>query len=76
MTRNRLSDLNNHLFEQLERLNDTDITEQELKVEITRSKAMSDVAKNIIENGKLALEASKFRDARTDIEHEMPRLLE
>jgi len=76
MTRNKLSDLNNHLFEQLERLNDTDITEQELKVEITRSKAMSDVAKNIIENGKLSLEAIKFRDTRTDIEHEMPKLLE
>ena len=50
--RNTLGDLNNHLFEQLERLNDEELTEGELQKEIQRSKSIEGVAKQIIENGK------------------------
>ena len=61
-TRNKLSDLNNHLFEQLERLNDDDYMNENADKEIERSKAIANVGKTIIENGKLASDAQKHAD--------------
>ena len=55
--KNKLIDLNNHLFEQMERLNDDDLGGENLSEEINRSKAMSNCAAQIINNAKLALEA-------------------
>lgn len=52
--KNTLSDLNNHLFEQLERLNDEDLTEEQLDRELRRSDGMTKVAERIIRNGELA----------------------
>ena len=37
---NKLSDLNNHLFAELERLSDEELNEDELKSEIGRAKAI------------------------------------
>lgn len=59
--KNTLTDLNNYLFEAIERLND-DLTEEELNKEIKRSNAVQKVAKTIIENGSLALQAKKHLD--------------
>lgn len=59
--KNTLADLNNHLFEQLERLNDEELTGEELEREIQRSKSITAVAKTIIENGALALDAKNTR---------------
>lgn len=61
-TRNKLSDLNNHLFEQLERLNDDELMANNAEEEIARSKAIAGIGKTIIENGKLALDAQKHAD--------------
>lgn len=60
--KNTLSDLNNYLFEQLERLQDDELTDEQLEKEITRSKAVQGIAKTIIENGVLALDAKKHMD--------------
>jgi hypothetical protein len=57
--KNKLSDLNNHLFAQLERLSDEDLKADELKSEIERSKAVTRVAREIVVNGRLALDAQK-----------------
>ena len=54
---NKLSDLNNHLFAQLERLGDEELKGDELATEITRAKAVSDIAEQIIANGALVLRA-------------------
>lgn len=60
--KNTLSDLNNYLFEQMERLQDDSLDEEALDKEIKRSEAVQKVAKTIIENGKLALSAKKHLD--------------
>lgn len=60
--KNKLIDLNNHLFEQMERLNDEDLNEENFKKEIERAKAMTGIAQNIIQNGKLMLDSMKFVD--------------
>lgn len=57
MTKNTLDDLNNHLFEELERLNDRDLAEDQVDKEIKRSDAVSKVATNIIQNANTALKA-------------------
>jgi len=61
--KNSLGDLHNHLFEQLERLNDDDLMGEKLKEEISRAKAITGVAREIILNGKLVL------DARVALQH-------
>lgn len=74
--RNTLGDLNNHLFEALERLNDEDITGDRLNEEIQRARTIANVSRQIIDNGKLALDALKFRDERVDSSAKLPPLLE
>lgn len=60
--KNTLTDLNNYLFEQLERLQDDSLDETGLEKEIQRSEAVQKVAKTIIDNGQLALQAKKRLD--------------
>lgn len=59
--KNKLTDLNDHLFMALERLNDEDIKGEDLNAEIQRSRAIAGVAKNIVQNAALVLEAEKFK---------------
>ena len=74
--RNKLSDLNNHLFEQLERLNDDELIEKNLEQEISRSKAIATIAQQIINNGNLMLNAQKHKDEYYGSRNcEMPELL-
>lgn len=74
--KNTLGDLNNHLFEQLERLNDVNLKDDRLKEEISRAKAISDIATKIISNGELVLEAQKFADDKWNADAEVPKMLE
>lgn len=57
--KNTLGDLNNHLFAQLERLGDEDLTAEQLEQEINRAEAINSVAKQIISNGDLVLRGMK-----------------
>lgn len=74
--RNSLTDLNNHLFEQLERLNDEELKGEALKEEITRSKTIENVAKQIINNGRLVLDSQRFIDDRLNVDNELPDMLD
>lgn len=55
--KNKLIDLNNHMFAQLERLSDEELTGDKLTEEITRSKAVTSLSGQIINNARLALDA-------------------
>ena len=73
--KNKLSDLNNHLFEQLERLNDDDLKGDDLTREISRAQAMCTVAGQIISTGRLVLDVAKAADEMPGIKKH-PLLLE
>ena len=74
--KNTLGDLNNHLFMQLERLGDEDLGGDKLLEEIARSKAISEIAKNVIENANIVLQAQKHMDEFRGTDATMPRMLE
>jgi len=60
---NKLVDLNNHLFVELERLNLTENLEnEEFNKEIERAKAITSIGNTIVSNAKLALETQKYID--------------
>lgn len=75
MTKNKLTDLNNHLFAQLERLNDEDLEGEELEAEIERSKAVAEVSKQIISNANTVMNAVRYRDNMLASPATMPKML-
>lgn len=50
--KNKISDLRNHMFAALERLSNEDLSADDLKIEIARSQAVSEVGKIIVESAK------------------------
>lgn len=74
--KNTLGDLNNHLFAQLERLSDEELTGEKLNEEINRAKSVTNVASQIISNGSLVLDARKMVDDRMDANMTVPKMLE
>ena len=60
--KNTLADLNNILFEQLERLNDDELTEEELELQLKKTDSIVKVSEKIIQNGELAFRAIQHKD--------------
>lgn len=58
--KNKLIDLNNHLFAQLERLSDEDLTAEQIKKEASRAKAIVGVSSQIIKTADIALKGAKL----------------
>lgn len=73
--KNKMTDLHNHLFAQLERLSDEELKGDGLKEEVERSKAVTAVAREIIANGSLVLKARRAIQDR-EIGEELPPMLE
>lgn len=55
--KNKLTDLNNHLFAQLERLSEESLTAEQIDAEVKRTDAIVDVAEQIVRNADLQLKA-------------------
>jgi len=60
MMKNKLSDLNDHLFAQLERLSEEGLTAEQIAQEAKRGEAMVEVADQIIRNAELTFKAATF----------------
>lgn len=73
--KNKLVDLNNHLFEELERLNDEELKGEKLQEERERAKSIANIAQTIINNGELALKAAKHYDEYGN-KKDMPEILQ
>jgi len=52
-TKNKIEDLRNHLFAQIEKLSDDELKGDKLKEEINRSEAISGLADQIIQSAKV-----------------------
>ena len=60
--KNTLSDLNNILFEELDKLSDDDLSGEKLDEEIKRARAMGAIGEKILYTGELQLKAMKHMD--------------
>lgn len=58
--KNKLGDLNNHLFAQLERLADESMTPEQIDQEAKRADAIVSVADRIVGNADLQLKAARL----------------
>jgi hypothetical protein len=58
--KNKLTDLNNHLFAQLERLGDENLTPEQIEQEIKRTDAIVSVSDQIVQNANVALRAASL----------------
>lgn len=73
-TKNTLLDLNDHLFMQIERLNDDDLTGSQLAEEVERSRAMTGLASQIVGTAGLLLKAVQVNSG-IETEGRVPRVL-
>jgi len=58
--KNKLPDLNNHLFAQLERLSDETLSREQLENEVKRGRAIAAVASEITRGYSLQVEAARI----------------
>ena len=58
--KNKLVDLNNHLFAQLERLGEEGLSAEQLEQEVKRTDAMVAVSTQILRNADLSVQAAKL----------------
>ena len=59
---NTLPDLNNLLFEQIERINDDELVGTELEVQLKKSRVINSIASQIIQNANLIYKAVKYQE--------------
>lgn len=69
--KNKLLDLNNHLFEQLERLNDDELSDEGLAREAQRTDSMVKIADQIIGTAHVAIQAAKLVNEAGGNYHQM-----
>ena len=73
--KNRLSDLNDHLFAQLERLADEGLTPEQVNSEAKRGHAIVAVADQIVKNASLQVQAAKLISEKGAIRPHLPSIL-
>jgi len=60
-----LIDLNTILFNQLDRLNKENFTPDKLKIELEKSRAITNLSQTMINNAKILLEADKYYEKQS-----------
>lgn len=70
--KNKLTDLNDHLFAQLERLSDEKLTSDQIGAEVRRSEALVQVADRIVDNARLQLAAFKLVAENAGLKDRLP----
>ena len=77
MSKNNLSDLNNHLFEMLEKLGDDDEMQDKEKAEklIAQSKAMCGISKQILDVARVQVQAIRTAESCGLLNSDMPALI-
>jgi hypothetical protein len=71
--KNKLSDLNDHLFAQIERLADESLTPEQVDKETKRGAAIVAVADQIIRSGEMQLRAARLlADEGRDFQNYLP----
>ena len=76
MAKNKITDLNNHLFAQLERLSDEDLRGEALIEEVRRARSVTEVAQQVIASGDLLLKARIAADNTLTGTKILPQLFE
>lgn len=75
MARNKLIDVHNSLMMSLEALDDETLTEQQLKLELSKANAKSQIAKSIVELNRLSFDAYKYAEEFNLKSSELPEAL-
>ena len=73
--KNTINDLNNILFEQIERINDDELKGETLKEQLKKAEAINRLANTLVQNGVLMLKAMEFKDAIGEVPETTPRFL-
>lgn len=66
--KNRNTDLNDHLFAEIEKLSDEDLVGDELKMECLRASAIAQIGTVIVKNHKNAIDVMKLMCNQDDVE--------
>jgi len=72
MTKNKLTDLNDHLFMQLERLSNEDMPADKIDAEVKRGKAIVAVADQIVKAAALQVQVAKLVAEKGNIRPLLP----
>lgn len=73
--KNKLADLNDHLFAQIERLGDEDLTPEQIETEARRGSAIVAVADKIVAMAALQIQAARLlHDAGQDPMSHLPMI--
>jgi len=70
MARNQLSDLRNHMFAAMERMDDDSLTPEQLKIEIDKARSIAMVGSVIINSAKVEVDyikATGMIEAESDL---------
>lgn len=73
MAKNKLSDLNDHLFAAIERLNDEDLTSEQLEIETKRADSIVQLSNQVISIAKTTVDALKLVSNGNLTAHELPK---
>jgi hypothetical protein len=73
--KNKLADLNDHLFAQIERLSEEDLTPEKLEAEVKRGGAIVALADQVLRHASLQVQAAKIvSDHGIDPTRHLPEL--